>query len=211
MAAAGRRPSSRPAAGRRRADRRGPSRAGRRAAPAAAPRPVQAACTRLPARRPQIAIPSLCIYATLVPARITGNVLDIPADVHLAALDTQSAALAARAGTTIIAGHVDNTDQGDGAFYFLYQIRPGALITITGPGHAATRWRAYKTAVTAKTRLPPGIWSLAGPRRLVPLPAGAPPAQPERQGRAGARLLPVRRPGGCARSGVHSDRAGVTG
>ncbi len=138
------------------------------------PGSIQAACTRLPAGRPQIAIPSLCIYAPLVPARITGNALDIPADVHLAALDTQSAALAARAGTTIIAGHVDNTDQGDGAFYFLYQIRPGALITITGPGHATTRWRAYKTAVTAKTRLPPGIWSLTGPRRLVLVTCGGP-------------------------------------
>jgi len=138
------------------------------------PGSIQAACARLPASRPQVAIPSLCIYAPLVPVRVEGGALVIPADVHLAGLDVQSAALRARHGTIIIAGHVDNASQGDGTFYFLYQIKPGALITVTGPGHATTAWRAYKTAVTAKTALPPGIWSLAGPRRLVLVTCGGP-------------------------------------
>jgi hypothetical protein len=144
--------------------------------PLARPQPgsIQAACTRLPASRPQITIPSLCIYAPLVPVRVAGGALVIPADVHLAGLDTQSAAPGARHGTTIIAGHVDNASQGDGAFYFLYQIKPGALITITGPRHDSTTWRVYKTAVAEKTALPPGIWSLAGPRRLVLVTCGGP-------------------------------------
>jgi hypothetical protein len=144
--------------------------------PLASPQPgsIQAACTRLPERQPQVAIPSLCIYAPLVPARIAGNTLVIPADVRLAGLDAQSAALGARHGTTIIAGHVDNASQGDGAFYFLYQIKPGALITIAGPGHHATTWRAYKTAVAAKTALPPDLWSLTGPRRLILVTCGGP-------------------------------------
>ena len=38
--------------------------------------------------------------------------------------------------------------------------------------------------------------------RLVPVPAGPPLADPQRQGRAGARLLPVRRPGRDRRRGA---------
>jgi len=135
---------------------------------------IQAACTRLPTGQPQVTIPSLCIYAPLVPARVAGGALLIPPDVHLAGLDTGSAALTARYGTTIIAGHVDNFSQGDGVFYFLYQVQPGALITVTGPGQAPTTWRAYQVTVADKTTLPPGIWSLTGPRRLVLVTCGGP-------------------------------------
>jgi hypothetical protein len=94
--------------------------------------------------------------------------------VHLAALDTGSAALRARHGTTIVAGHVDNASQGDGAFYFLYQARPGALITVTGLDHAVTAWRPYKITVAAKAALPPDIWAAAGPRRLALVTCGGP-------------------------------------
>lgn len=142
----------------------------------ASPQPgsIQAACTPLPGGQPQVAIRSLCIYAPLVPATVTGGALQIPADVHLAALDTGSAALTARRGTTIIAGHVDNMSQGDGAFYFLYQVKPGAVITVTSPGRDVTTWRVYETAIALKTALPPAIWSRTGPRRLVLVTCGGP-------------------------------------
>jgi hypothetical protein len=80
------------------------------------PGSIQADCTPLPAGQPQVTIPSLCVYAPLVPTRVAGGVLLIPADVHQAALDAGSAALGARHGTTIIAAHVDSFSQGDGAF-----------------------------------------------------------------------------------------------
>jgi hypothetical protein len=84
--------------------------------PLARPQPgsIQADCTRPPASQPQVDMPSLCIYAPLVPAPVRDSTLVIPADVHLAGLDAQSAALGARHGTTIIAGQVDNASQGDG-------------------------------------------------------------------------------------------------
>ena len=147
-------------------------------APAALARPqpgsIQHECEPLPAARPQADIPSLCIYAPLVPARVAGGVLRVPADVHYAGLDVASAPLRSAYGTAIIAGHVDDYRQGDGAFYFLYQVRPGALVTVTGLNHQVTRWRVYRTAVTGKTSLPPGIWSLSGPHRLVLVTCGGP-------------------------------------
>jgi hypothetical protein len=135
---------------------------------------IQAFCSRLPAGQPQVTIPSECVYAPLVPARVADGTLLIPPDVRQAGLDTSSAALTAARGTTIIAGHVDNYSQGDGVFYFLYQVQPGALITVTGPRHATTTWRAYKITVADKTTLPADIWSLTGPRRLVLVTCGGP-------------------------------------
>jgi hypothetical protein len=138
------------------------------------PGSIQAACTPLPAGQPQVAIPSLCLYAPLVPTRVADGALLIPPDVHLVALDDGSAAPGASQGITIIAGHVDNVSQGDGAFAFLYQIRPGAVISVTGLDHKVTTWLAYETAVAGKTSLPPGIWSATGPHRLVLVTCGGP-------------------------------------
>jgi hypothetical protein len=144
--------------------------------PLASPQPgsIQAACTQLPAGQPQVTIRSLCIDAPLVATHVAGGALLIPADVHLAALDTGGAALNARQGTTIIAGHVDNVNQGYGSFYFLYQVEPGAVLTVTGLDHTVTTWRVYQTAVAAKTALPLGIWSRTGSRQLVLVTCGGP-------------------------------------
>jgi hypothetical protein len=71
---------------------------------------------------------------------------------------------------------VDNVNQGNGVFYFLHDVRPGAEITVrNGTGkNAVTRWRVYKTAITKKAALPKDIWSLTGPRRLVLVTCGGP-------------------------------------
>jgi Sortase domain len=142
----------------------------------ASPQPgsIQATCKRLRGGRPQIAIPSLCIYAPLVAARVAGGTLVIPPDVHLAGLDTGSAALTARHGTTIIAGHVDNLSQGDGVFYFLYRIRPGAVISVTDSRRNQTIWRVYRVVTVHKNALPGEIWNTIGPRRLVLVTCGGP-------------------------------------
>jgi hypothetical protein len=138
------------------------------------PGSIQSFCARVPASEPQVSIPSLCIFAPLVPARVAGGALLIPPDVRLAGLDTSSAPLDAGQGTTIIAGHVDNFNQGDGVFYFLSQAQPGAPITVSVPGQAPTAWRVYQVSVADKSALPSDIWSLAGPRRLVLVTCGGP-------------------------------------
>lgn len=156
----------------------GPAAARKLPAPPRLARPqpgsIQPFCARVPAGEPQVSIPSLCIFAPLVPAKIVGGTLLIPSDVRLAGLDTTSAPLDAAQGTTIIAGHVDNYSQGDGVFYFLSQAAPGALITVSVPGQAPTAWRVDQVSVADKTALPAGLWSLTGPRRLVLVTCGGP-------------------------------------
>jgi hypothetical protein len=138
------------------------------------PGSVQHTCAPLPDDMPQVVISSLCIDAVMVPTHVVDDSLVIPDDVQQVGRDTDSAALDAANGTTIVAGHVDNIRQGDGVFYFLHQVRPGAEIIVrNGTGtNAVTRWRVYKTAVVDKTALPADIWATTGPRRLILVTCG---------------------------------------
>ena len=93
-------------------------------------------------------------------------------DVHLAGLDAQSAPLAARHGTTVIAGHVDDRNQGAGAFYFLYRTVPGTTVTVTAADGTVTTWRVYSVTSVEKDRLPADLFSTTGARRLVLVTCG---------------------------------------
>jgi hypothetical protein len=140
------------------------------------PGSIQDQCTPLPDHVPQVVISSLCIYATVVPTHVVNSSLVIPEDVHQVGRDTGTAAPDATHGTTLVAGHVDNVRQGDGVFYFLHRVRPGAVITLRNgtAKRAVTRWRVYKTAVVNKAALPKDIWATSGPRRLVLVTCGGP-------------------------------------
>jgi hypothetical protein len=135
---------------------------------------VQTSCRPVTDGEPQVAIPSLCLFAPLVATRVVNDSLLIPQDVRLVGLDTDSAALTAPAGTTIVAGHVDAYDQGAGVFYFLHRVRPGARIAVTGVDGSRTSWRVYRVAVARKSALPGDIWTRSGPRRLVLVTCGGP-------------------------------------
>lgn len=143
------------------------------------------------AARPEVDIPSLCIYAQMVPTTVASEGLLIPTDVTQVGLNTSGTPLTRKGepvtdGTTIIAGHVDDLDQGPGAFYWLYEVKPGADITVTDFGRTAngkldithagtvTHWKVYKTAVVEKDKLPSDLYAKDGQRRLVLITCGGP-------------------------------------
>jgi LPXTG-site transpeptidase (sortase) family protein len=144
--------------------------------PLGTPQPgsIEQSCEGLPTGQPVVAIPSLCIFASMVPTQVVNNALVIPTDVHQVGLDTASAALAAEEGTTIVAGHVDNIRQGDGVFYFLHTVQPGADVLVTSLTGQVTKWRVYQVDVVQKTALPADIWTTTGQRRLVLVTCGGP-------------------------------------
>ena len=94
--------------------------------------------------------------------------------MHLAALDTAAPPWPPGTGPRSSPGTSTTSARATGRSTSFTRSRPGALITVTGPDHAVTTWRVYKTAVATKTALPAGIWSLAGPRRLVLVTCGGP-------------------------------------
>jgi sortase (surface protein transpeptidase) len=123
--------------------------------------------------RPLVAIPALCVSAPVVTTAVDRfGSLNLPDDVHLVALDADSAPLSARRGTTVIAGHVDNRDQGPGAFYPLYRTPPGAAVTVTDANGHTSSWRVFKVISVDKNALPADLQSHTGPRELVLVTCG---------------------------------------
>ena len=120
----------------------------------------------------RVDIPSLCIHAPMRATSVVDGQLVIPSDVHEVGLDEDSARLDAHVGTTIVAGHVNFVGQGQGSFYFLRDVKPGADIAVSDAAGRRTQWRVYQVRSVRKSMLPKDIWSTRGPRRLVLVTCG---------------------------------------
>jgi len=111
-----------------------------------------------------------------VPTTVAGDgSLIIPADVHKVGLWTGGAAIVATAGTTVIAGHVDDVNQGPGAMNQLHNVAPGAVVTVTDTSGKVTRWQVTDVAVVGKDSLPAFVFAgKNGPRELALVTCGGP-------------------------------------
>lgn len=56
---------------------------------------------------------------------------------------------------------------GAGAFYGLKRARAGDVVSLTSAGGKVRRYRVTKTRLVLKAKLPPDVYSKAGPPRLV--------------------------------------------
>ncbi len=133
-------------------------------AAAAAPVPVRA----LPPNR--LVIESLGVDAPVVakPLSASGDLV-VPGDVGVVGLWSGGPGLTARAGTTVLAGHVDRN--GDlGALYPLHRIAPGARVAVSDSSGRTTQWRVVSLTVVPKERLP--RLGAGGPRRLAIVTCG---------------------------------------
>ena len=133
---------------------------------------VPTPCTR-PDGRLHLRIPRLCIDAALVATGVIGGEVEIPRDVRKLGLWTGGQSLTdtegrvGTTGTTLIVGHVDDVDQGNGALHDLYLTRPGEAVYVTDAHGHTVRWRAIAMQVVIKSRLPKELFAGAhGPRRL---------------------------------------------
>ncbi len=101
--------------------------------------------------------------------------LIIPVDVHKVGLWTGGAAVVAPAGTTVIAGHVDDVNQGPGAMNQLHNVAPGAVVSVTETSGQVTRWQVTDVAVVGKDSLPAFVFAgKNGPRELALVTCGGP-------------------------------------
>lgn len=79
------------------------------------------------------------------------------------------------AGNSVIAGHVDDREQGPGALFPLRTAEPGEAITVTDAAGETTRWRVVSREVIEKDVLPlDEIFRRDGPPRLVVITCGGP-------------------------------------
>jgi LPXTG-site transpeptidase (sortase) family protein len=128
-----------------------------------------------PPRR--VRIPAIGVDAAVYPVGITGDtgLFEVPRAVDRVGWYRHGPGLEARAGSVVIAGHVDGRTQGRGAFYRLRELAPGDRLSVTG---ADGRRRAYRVVAREdfdKTALPVRrLFARDGAHRLTLITCGGP-------------------------------------
>lgn len=138
---------------------------------AAVDSPDTAAAQPVPALPPdRLVIESLGIDAPLAPKPLASSGdLVVPGDVRVVGLWSTGPGLSARAGTTVLAGHVDR-DGNLGALHPLHRIQPGARVAVSDSVGRTTHWRVVSLRAVSKDRLP--HFGKSGERRLAIVTCG---------------------------------------
>lgn len=122
-----------------------------------------------------VTIPAIGARASLVSLGFTGDgTLDLPTEVDQASHWDGSAPIDAADGSILVAGHVDDAQQGAGALYDLHAVQPGDAIYLTKNG-VETRWKVVALQSVVKEQLPDRVFSgESGPRELHLVTCGGP-------------------------------------
>lgn len=129
-----------------------------------------------------LVIGSLCLNGRIeLTGTTSGGALDIPPDVHTIGMWDDGAPLVGAGaqpltqGTTLLAGHVNDFEQGNGTLYDLYKVAPGAVVYASDAAGHLTRWRVVAQSVVVKEALPRSVFAgPTGPRQLVLVTCGGP-------------------------------------
>jgi hypothetical protein len=101
--------------------------------------------------------------------------MTLPTDVDRVGWYRFGPAPGATAGTAVLAGHVDDREQGLGALAPLRTIGPGAEVLVRDAAGAVTRWRVVTRELVDKQEVPlDALFRRSGPPRLVLLTCGGP-------------------------------------
>jgi sortase (surface protein transpeptidase) len=127
----------------------------RPAGPTASPEPVPEpeSVAVVPVR---LSIPAIGVEARVVPAGLesgTGE-MEVPRAVDVVGWYRHGPALAEPAGSTVVAGHVDDAEQGPGAFFRLRDLGRDQRFTVTGSDGSRRRYRVVAREVFSKERMP---------------------------------------------------------
>jgi Sortase domain len=141
------------------------------AAHPAAPTPVGTAPPPV-----RLALPGADVDAPLDPVGVEPDgAMTLPADVDRVGWYRFGPVPGAAEGTAVLAGHVDDREQGRGVLAPLRDVEPGAEVRVTDAAGAATRWRVLSRELIDKQVLPlTALFARTGPPRLVLLTCGGP-------------------------------------
>ena len=123
----------------------------------------------------RLAIPALGVDAPLDPVGVRADgQLDLPGDVDRVGWYRFGPAPGA-AGSAVLAGHVDDAEQGLGVLAPLREAAPGDEVQVTDAAGSVTRWRVVGRELIEKRALPVDtLFTRTGPARLVLVTCGGP-------------------------------------
>ncbi|SDO68700.1 Sortase family protein [Nakamurella panacisegetis] len=122
----------------------------------------------------RLVIPVLGVNAPVVRTPLVNGSLELPEEVNTVTRWTGGADPAGKQGTTLVAGHVDNKYQGEGALFWIHTLQAGDVIYLT-TDKKATRWKVTGMESFVKRSLPASVFAgSSGPRRLVLVTCGGP-------------------------------------
>jgi hypothetical protein len=124
----------------------------------------------------RVRIPKLGIDAQVVPSivDVANGVLGVPADIGRPGWWRDGAAPGDRAGSILVAGHVDSASHGAGAFYGLENARRGTRVELRMRDGRVKGYRVVSVRLMPKEKLPTNIYSRRGRPRLVLVTCGGP-------------------------------------
>jgi Sortase domain len=124
----------------------------------------------------RLQLPGSDVDAPLDPVGVEPDgAMTLPADVDRVGWYRFGPAPGAAEGTAVLAGHVDDREQGLGVLAPLRDVEPGAEVRVTDAAGAATRWRVVSRELIDKQVLPlTALFARTGPPRLVLLTCGGP-------------------------------------
>lgn len=129
-------------------------------------------------------IPAIDTQGHLISLGLAGDgSLELPTAVDELTLWSGSAPLDAHDGAVLIAGHVDDANQGAGSLFRMHALQPGDAVYVNDNG-VNTRWKVVGLEVIVKAALPERVFDgPGGERRLYLVTCGGPIAT-DAQGRA---------------------------
>lgn len=138
------------------------------------PTPVATARVARTLPADHLSIPALSIEAPLVRVSVDGLKFPVPPDPATIGLSTSGAAVCARQGITLLAGHVSSYGT-KGALWPLAAVQKGVRLFIYCPdGKLATYQAISAPEVIAKDELDPDLNTTIGRPRLVLITCGGP-------------------------------------
>jgi LPXTG-site transpeptidase (sortase) family protein len=135
--------------------------------PAASPRTDQVTAATAAGRPKQVTIPSLGVYASVVPLETEGRVLVPPADPSTAGWWRDGAVPGSSVGAAVVTGHT--VSSGGGVFDDLDRLRPGDAVGVATT-HGRLDYVVEKALTIRQGRLAeraPRLFSQSGRGRLV--------------------------------------------
>jgi sortase family protein len=155
--------------------------------------PTPPAAVAVPVR---LTVPARGIDAPLDPVGVEpAGEMTLPRDVDRVGWYRFGPAPGAAEGTVVLAGHVDDVEQGLGALGPLRRAEPGDEVVVETADGAVTRWQVVSREQIDKPGVPFGdLFARSGPPRLALLTCGGPFDADSRSYRDNVVVVAVPRP-----------------